>query len=256
MNYGISIKSVLFDLGGTLITYRVDPFVELEKKISSEIEKLLYQNGYKISENFYFALKTRLWKEWKQKSGMTGAEFRLEEFLCHLLRELSIQENAIEKLIPPIVEIIYKHDLKNIVLKPDARKVLNELRTMRLKLGIITNSSYSQHHIEGILQRLKIAPYFSIVLVSSKEKVAKPHPEIFKKALDRLGIAAQEAVFVGNDLYSDIEGAKKAGIMPILIADGQQSAQALMRKHSDIIIVHQLTEIPKILREKALRKTR
>ena len=256
MKYETSIKAILFDLGGTLITYHVDPFVELEKKISNEIEKLLCQNGYKISENFYFMLKTKLWKEWKQKFGKTGTEFRLEEFLYHLLHELGIQKNDVKKLIPSIVEIIYKHDLKNIVLKPDAREVLKELKKLQFKLGIISNSSYSHHHIEDILKHLKISSYFSIVLVSSQEKVAKPHPEIFKKALDVLGISAQEAVFVGNDLYSDIEGAKKAGIIPILIAEGQQNVKALIRKYPDIIIVQQLTEIPKILREKELRKIR
>jgi FMN phosphatase YigB (HAD superfamily) len=50
--------------------------------------------------------------------------------------------------------------------------------------------------------------------------VEKPNPEIFRRALTRTGVAAHEAVYIG-DLYSiDILGARSAGVDAVLIDPG------------------------------------
>ena len=45
----------------------------------------------------------------------------------------------------------------------------------------------------------------------------KPDPKIFRMALDRLGVPASEAVFVGDNLQTDIKGALNCGMIPIHI---------------------------------------
>ncbi|HET7842406.1 MAG TPA: HAD-IA family hydrolase, partial [Terriglobia bacterium] len=47
--------------------------------------------------------------------------------------------------------------------------------------------------------------------------VEKPHPEIFQLALGRAGVAASEAVFVGDTNATDVGGAQLAGLTGVLI---------------------------------------
>jgi len=50
------------------------------------------------------------------------------------------------------------------------------------------------------------------------EVVGKPEPPLFRIALQRLGIAAPDAVMVGDSLDSDIQGARRVGMRAILFA--------------------------------------
>jgi putative hydrolase of the HAD superfamily len=47
--------------------------------------------------------------------------------------------------------------------------------------------------------------------------VAKPNPEIFKMALDHLGVSAPEAIMVGDTPAADVLGAQAAGVRAVLI---------------------------------------
>ena len=91
--------------------------------------------------------------------------------------------------------------------------VLDELRRRGMKLGIITNGPRE-------MQRRKLAVLgldrsFDTVVVSGEEGVRKPDAEIFRRALTRLGVAAHEALFVGDHPVADIEGAHGAGLRPV-----------------------------------------
>jgi putative hydrolase of the HAD superfamily len=62
-----------------------------------------------------------------------------------------------------------------------------------------------------------LAPYFRFVLDSRVVGVEKPDPRIFQMALDRAGVAPDEAVYIG-DLYSiDVVGSRAAGLDAILL---------------------------------------
>jgi putative hydrolase of the HAD superfamily len=96
---------------------------------------------------------------------------------------------------------------------PDARSTLDELRRRGLKLGVITNGpSEMQRHK---LALLGLEHEFDAVVVSGEEGVRKPDEEIFRRALARCGVAAHEALFVGDHPVADIAGAHGAGLRAI-----------------------------------------
>jgi putative hydrolase of the HAD superfamily len=100
---------------------------------------------------------------------------------------------------------------------PAAGAALAAARDARLVTGVISNSNGS---IEPLLTSLGFRPYLDHVLDSGVVGVEKPDPRIFRMALDRAGVAAHEAVFVG-DLYSiDVCGARAAGLSAILLDPG------------------------------------
>jgi putative hydrolase of the HAD superfamily len=85
-----------------------------------------------------------------------------------------------------------------------------------------------------------LAPYFTHTLISEELGINKPQPGIFKIALERNRITADEAVMIGDSYTSDIAGAKAAGIDQIWIHQGETSETATY-------IVPKITEIAKIL---------
>jgi putative hydrolase of the HAD superfamily len=66
-----------------------------------------------------------------------------------------------------------------------------------------------------------LLPWLEFVLDSSEVGVEKPDPRIFRLALERAGLAPDEAVYVG-DIYSiDVLGARAAGMGAVLLDPGQ-----------------------------------
>lgn len=95
----------------------------------------------------------------------------------------------------------------------DTRLTLQKLRSHGKKLGIITNgrAKWQQQKLES----LGIASLFDTVLISETEGVRKPDRAIFERALDRCGIAAAEAAFIGDNPEVDVAGARAAGLVAI-----------------------------------------
>src|SRR5688572_251784 len=98
-------------------------------------------------------------------------------------------------------------------LSDDVRQTLAELRRRGLKLGVITNGP-------SVMQRRKLAVLglehaFDAMLVSEEEGVRKPDVEIFRRALERCGVAAHEALFVGDHPVADVSGAHGAGLLAV-----------------------------------------
>jgi putative hydrolase of the HAD superfamily len=98
-------------------------------------------------------------------------------------------------------------------LSDDVRRTLDELRARRLKLGVITNGDGTRQRRK--IEALGLADAFDTILVSGEEGVRKPDAEIFRRALARCGVAAHEAVFVGDHPVADVEGAHRAGLVAV-----------------------------------------
>ena len=54
-----------------------------------------------------------------------------------------------------------------------------------------------------------------VAFFSSEVGKRKPHPAIFERALEALGVAATDAVFVGDRLYEDVRGAGELGMTTV-----------------------------------------
>lgn len=82
-------------------------------------------------------------------------------------------------------------------------------------MALVTNGSPA-------VQRSKVAAsglerYFKAVVVSGDVGAGKPDPRPFRAALDALGVAATDAVMVGNSLERDIAGAQALGIRAVWV---------------------------------------
>ena len=89
-----------------------------------------------------------------------------------------------------------------------------------------------------------LAPYFTHTIISEEVGINKPQPGIFEIALERNGIAADEAVMIGDSYSSDIAGAQAAGIDQIWVR--KEGAKELTNEGATYIVSN-VSEILKIL---------
>lgn len=94
------------------------------------------------------------------------------------------------------------------------RETLERLRAAGLRLGVVSNSD---GRVDAALRAAGLRDCFEVVVDSALFGAEKPDPAIFRAALDALGVAPVEALYVG-DLYEvDVVGARAAGIEAILL---------------------------------------
>lgn len=103
------------------------------------------------------------------------------------------------------------------MLYPETKKVLKCLFERGYKLGIIANQSLGS---EKRLEEWGIRKYFSAVIASAEEGVAKPDKEIFFRALKKANCEPQNAVMVGDRLDNDIVPANEIGMKTVWIKQG------------------------------------
>lgn len=234
-----NIKAIIFDIGETLCT-RVINVQQQEEIIAEEVGKLLIKKEYPITEQLFQKLKDKIWNDLKENVKCSGVEFQLEDILNHLLEQINTPLKDRTSIVSEISEIIYKHDLKNTIIKPTVIETLQKLQAKGYLLGIISNSYYSYDHILRILEKLKIKDFFKSILVSSHERIAKPDIRIFKKAISTLGVQPKEAIFIGDNPEVDLLGAKAIGMKVFLISNGkinidETQADAIIKNLIDIL---------------------
>jgi len=94
-----------------------------------------------------------------------------------------------------------------------ALETLNALKGRGLKIALVSNYDGRLHRV---VAELGLAPYFDAVIVSAEVGWAKPSPRIYAAALAALGVAAAEALMVGDRPREDAAGAAAAGLRALL----------------------------------------
>lgn len=107
-------------------------------------------------------------------------------------------------------EVAYEHFAEAGVweLFPEVVEVLEALQG-RYRLSVVSNFD---GRLRMILEQLGISKFFAEAVISSEVGADKPDALIFQRALELAGMAADEALHVGDDSVKDWEGAASAGL--------------------------------------------
>ena len=103
-------------------------------------------------------------------------------------------------------------------LYPYAREVLDTLRG-RYPLAVVTDAQSAYARAE--LHRVGLLGYFNPIIVSGDYGYRKPDRRLFQFAIDGMKVAAQHAMYVGNDMHRDIFGAREAGLTTVMVDSDQ-----------------------------------
>jgi HAD superfamily hydrolase (TIGR01509 family) len=97
-----------------------------------------------------------------------------------------------------------------------AQALLDSLRGRGVKTGLVANSwPEPARLLRADAVALGLAPLLDVMVFSEEVGVVKPRPEIFLHALERLGVEPAAAMFVGDRLVDDVQGAANVGMTTV-----------------------------------------
>jgi len=165
---------------------------------------LLVADQFYIDENVIIPIKKRSLQE--QVEVYARYEYIVvKEAGVEIPKEMALQ--IMQKLGPVPAGMDF-------ILFDDVISALELLKQRHLILGLISNLD---RDIMPFCQELGIASYLDVVVTSKEVDSEKPHPPIFLAALERAGVEASEAVYVGDQYNIDIVGAWGVGMKAVLI---------------------------------------
>ncbi len=113
-----------------------------------------------------------------------------------------------------------------------AIELLRLLHNRGLRLGLCSNKPIA--FTRELIAYLKIAPLLEVVLGPEDVAQPKPAPDMLVAALQRLGVAAVEALYVG-DMSVDVETARGAGVKVWVVTTGSDQRDVLERAGPDCL---------------------
>jgi HAD superfamily hydrolase (TIGR01549 family) len=123
----------------------------------------------------------------------------------------------------------------------DVPEVLAELAARGFVLGVISNSHRS---LDAFKSHFRLDGLISTAVSSAEHGFMKPHRSIFEAALARAGVAARDAVMVGDSLRADIEGALSAGMRGVLL---RRSGERPAPLPAGVAVIASLRDLPPIV---------
>lgn len=139
----------------------------------------------------------------------------------HVPRELPWSPGSIAKTIA------------SLVMPNDAILAMVKRLATRCRLGLVTNGGSESQREK--LRRAGLSELFSVVCISGESGFPKPAPQMFRSALAALDCSPSDAMFVGDSLNCDIQGAAAIGMRTCWV-------DAELREHpaADVVIGHVL----------------
>jgi putative hydrolase of the HAD superfamily len=108
----------------------------------------------------------------------------------------------------------HNENVKSVTLRPGALDRLEEARRLGLKIGLASSSDRAW--IEMHLERQGIRDYFEVIRSSDDVKRVKPDPELYRLAVEALGVSPREAIAV-EDSMNGLRAAKAAGLRGLVV---------------------------------------
>jgi len=206
--YFTNIEAVLFDMDGTLIehTWQLSQITEaLFEKFRSALAPLTCQEFYDV----FWPKNADMW--YMMVDGVIDGEVAQLYSYRNTLRALNKDETLAADMLADWIDLV----LAEAVPFEDTNFVLKMLRP-HFATGIVTNGFTSMQQAK--INRYQFDRVVDFCLISEEVKAHKPDARIFEQALQRAGnIPPDKAVFVGDTLSSDIEGARNVGLHAIFI---------------------------------------
>ncbi|MFQ5351892.1 MAG: HAD family hydrolase, partial [Candidatus Binatia bacterium] len=117
--------------------------------------------------------------------------------------------------------------LETAVYCPPLRRAMLERVASRYRTGLISNFDHAPTAL-AILHRWGLADLLEVVLISDAVGTRKPSRRIFRLASQKLGLRAQDCLYIGDSLVTDVEGAVASGMRALWIsADATPGHSAL-----------------------------
>lgn len=217
------IQAVIFDVGGTLLHYH-DPqtddhqrhFRRITAQGFADLLDALRVRGIDLPPNE--TLLKELDRQIRESYLTDLKELRGGSIETPMRAALVAQNIAVSEQQWRAVRDVFFDRIDEIVFpREGVKQTLADLQEAGYRLGLISNTYWSAHMHDRHLQDHGLLEHLPVRIYSSEAPYLKPHPGIFKMALVALGVPAGEAVYVGDRLDVDVQGAQAVGMKGVLI---------------------------------------
>ncbi|MHC4294839.1 MAG: HAD family hydrolase, partial [Planctomycetota bacterium] len=148
------------------------------------------------------------------KSRFTRREFNSLDILGKL--SVRMGNNLTSEQMIELAWLWYEPLSRCAVVEDGLIETLRQFRDDGLTLGVISNTFIPGEVIDRHLASEDLLELLPIRVYSCDARFRKPSPDIFRIALQRAELTAPEAIFVGDSLRADINGANSAGMISVL----------------------------------------
>ncbi len=205
----IVIEAVLFDWGDTLMQFVYDPeLVEAGHRAGLEaIGRDGLPESALVAEHFREHYEPLFW------APGTVDELEYPGLVRTLLGdfELEVSDEELERFLEA------EHAAWDPARRLGAHShaLLEALRDRGLRLGLVSNAFDPAWLLHRDLEQLGLGERLDVAVFSSEVGKRKPHPLIFQRALDALEVRPEQALFVGDRLLEDVQGAGELGLTTV-----------------------------------------
>lgn len=236
------IRVAFFDLGNTLL-YDKEPWERLYQQADDVLWESLRAFGIRASPSEIYGEHETLFHYYYNLRQNELDEPGIGVILKQLLKRKNIVIS--DEQLHGALQAMYKVTQANWHREEDAAPTLEILRERGFKLGIISNGA-DDGNTQTLIDKARLRPFFEYIISSAAFGKRKPHPAIFRAALNHFHVRAEETVMVGDTYEADILGAHAVGMNTIWITRRVRETVSDSRVRPDAV-VGSLSEIPERL---------
>jgi putative hydrolase of the HAD superfamily len=197
------VRAVIFDWFGTL--------AEWPHGSTSSYTSVFSEHGHRVDPAAFDRYHQR-WDGVDHVEHSSSRETYLawaRQRLTALAAECGVADGARDVLVDALIAV----DLRTaMVVFPEVPAVLAELRRRGLTLGVCSNWGWD---LDAALHATGVDALVDVGVTSARVGYRKPHPAIYGSILTALGVAASEAVFVGDSWEPDVLGPIGVGMRSV-----------------------------------------
>jgi putative hydrolase of the HAD superfamily len=236
------IAAVAFDVNGTLVHIRTE---DDREDIFRVIGHFLTYQGIDLRRH---AIRDMYFDRLKQQQRESAEEF--PEFDAVGIWRSIVADHATDythalgparfaELPQTLAELYRGVSRQKLKLYPHVRAMLGALRE-RFPLAIVSDGQKAW--ARGELHKVGLTEYFGPIVVSGEHGFRKPDRRLFQFALDGMGVPAEKTVYVGNDMYRDVYGAREMGMATVMFDSDQGT-----KHHDDCVPDFTITDHRELL---------
>jgi putative hydrolase of the HAD superfamily len=240
-----SVRAVLFDFGHTLVDFArtEDALRDAYKIVRDRLASWVQDRAPPEVDE----LVVRIAGAVDDMVGRSYLERRLEE-----LDQVALFEEAFaaigyalpRELLREVAELDHDSFSRSLTASAETLATLEKLRSMGLRLGVVSNLSLFPHLIRADIDALGIGRHLDAMTFSSEVGVRKPDPRIFTAAMSAIDAEPAHTVFVGDRVNDDVVGARGMGMRAVLTRQFRQEEPGDVTPDA---VVDRIDELPDVI---------
>jgi FMN phosphatase YigB (HAD superfamily) len=210
-----ALEGIIFDLGSTLIEYENIPWEFMNITGLQAGYAYLEETGMSLPDSAIFKDRYIAVREkYRMNSKATLREWLITDAVSELLQSFNLDGGR--DYAQGFFNAYYQPVARQLTIFADTINVLAELKNRGIKIGLVSNTIFPESYHQTELIHFDIRKYLDFTVFSSSFGYRKPHPSIYERAVDLIGIEKKHLLFVGDRYEEDYLGPMAFGIRSAL----------------------------------------